>query len=143
VVVVFRRESIHDWSPIDRVRLRLLLTNSILPLALCMFGLLLLTIKPVPTTIWKWCSGCAFVIFVFFATTTARIFRRLDVRQLQSEPVTGFVVYLFGVLGTAATVLQLYNVIFLGVFWPFFAGIAFQLTAAMFQFLRIILIPPQ
>ena len=105
MVVVFRRESIHDWSPIDRVRLRLLLTNSILPLALCMFGLLLLTIKPVPTTIWKWCSGCAFVIFVFFATTTARIFRRLDVRQLQSERVTGFVVYLFGVLGTAATVL--------------------------------------
>jgi hypothetical protein len=38
VVVVFRRESIHDWSPIDKVRLRLLLTNSILPLALCMFG---------------------------------------------------------------------------------------------------------
>jgi drug/metabolite transporter (DMT)-like permease len=53
VVVVFRRESVHDSSPIDKVRLRLLLTNSILPLALCMFGLLLLTIKPVPTTIWQ------------------------------------------------------------------------------------------
>jgi drug/metabolite transporter (DMT)-like permease len=49
VVVVFRRESIHEWSPADRLRLRLLLTNSILPLMLCMLGLLLLTIRPVPT----------------------------------------------------------------------------------------------
>lgn len=36
VVVVFRRESVHDWSPIDKFRLRQLLTNSILPLAFCM-----------------------------------------------------------------------------------------------------------
>jgi hypothetical protein len=41
VVVVFRRESVHDWSAIDKFRLRLLLTNSILPLALCVIGLLL------------------------------------------------------------------------------------------------------
>ena|SRR5436853_1838789 len=48
VVVVFRRESIHEWSLIDKFRLRLLLSNSILPLGLCMIGLLLLTIKPMP-----------------------------------------------------------------------------------------------
>src|SRR5204863_345586 len=41
VVVVFRRESIHEWSPADRLRLRLLLTNSILPLVFCMIGILL------------------------------------------------------------------------------------------------------
>jgi hypothetical protein len=72
-----------------------------------------------------------------------RTFRRLDLRGLQSYGrATHFVFYLFGILGTAATVLQLYNAIILGVFWPFFTGIAFQLTAAMFQFMRIILIPP-
>jgi hypothetical protein len=32
VVVAFRRESIHEWSPINKFRLRLLLANSILPL---------------------------------------------------------------------------------------------------------------
>ncbi len=48
VIVVFRRESVHDWSPIDKYRLRLLLMNSILPLAFSVVGLLLLTIKPVP-----------------------------------------------------------------------------------------------
>jgi len=46
VVVVFRREAVHEWSEIDKLRLRLLLANSILPLALSMLGLLLLTIKP-------------------------------------------------------------------------------------------------
>lgn len=34
VVVVFRRESVHEWSPIDKFRLRLLLANSILSLTL-------------------------------------------------------------------------------------------------------------
>ena len=32
VVVVFRREAVHEWSSIDKLRLRLLLANSILPL---------------------------------------------------------------------------------------------------------------
>jgi hypothetical protein len=144
VVVVFRRESVHEWSPIDKFRLRLLLMNSVLPLVLSMLGLLFLTIKPLPADIWKWCSGFAFVILVLFAVTNMRIFYRLDLRRLQSYSRTTHVVfYLFGMLGTAATVLQLYNVVILGVFWPFFAGIVFQLTAAMFQFMRIILIPSE
>jgi hypothetical protein len=33
VVVVFRPASVHQWSSLDRFRLRLLLSNSILPLA--------------------------------------------------------------------------------------------------------------
>ncbi len=143
VVVVFRRESVHDWSPIDKFRLRLLLLNSVLPLAVCMLGLLLLTIKPLPVDIWNWCSAVALVIFVLYAVTSTTTFRRLDKRQLQSYGrATRLVFYLFGVLGTAAALLQLYNAISLGVFWPFFSGIVFQLTAAMFQFMRIILIPP-
>lgn len=34
VVVVFRPASVHQWSSLDRFRLRLLLSNSILPLVL-------------------------------------------------------------------------------------------------------------
>jgi hypothetical protein len=144
VVVVFRRESVHEWSTLDKFRLRLLLMNSVLPLALCMLGLLFLTIKPLPTGIWRWCSGFAFVILVFFAVTSLTISRGPELRQLQSYGrATHFVFYLFGILGTGVTVLQLYNVVILGAFWPFFTGIAFQLTAAMFQFMRIILTPPE
>jgi len=143
VVVVFRRESVHEWSPIDKFRLRLLLTNSILPLAFCMIGLLLLTIRPAPAGIWRWCSGFAFVVFLPFAMTMTKISRRLDLRQIQRGRATRFVFYLFGTLGIAANLLQLYNTAFLGAFWPFFTGIVFQLVAAMFQFARIILVPPE
>ena len=72
-----------------------------------------------------------------------RMFRRLDLRQIQRERVTRFIFYLFGTLGTVTMLLQLYNTVFLGAFWPFFAGIIFQLVTAMFQFARMILLPPE
>ncbi len=140
VVVVFRRESVHDWSPVDKLRLRLLLTNSILPLVLCMIGLLLLTIRPVPADIWRWCSGFAFVVSLLFAITMTKHFRRLALREVQSEPLTRFVFYLFGTIGIAANLLQLYNAASLGAFWPFFTGIVVQLVTGMFQFARMILL---
>jgi hypothetical protein len=144
VVVVFRRQSVHEWSPMDKFRLRLLLMNSVLPLALCMLGLLFLTIKPQPAGIWKWCSGFAFVVLVLFAVTSTAIFRRLHLRQVQSYGrATYFIFYLFGILGTAVTILQVYNAAILGAFALFFTVIVFQLTAAMFQFMRIILMPPE
>jgi hypothetical protein len=145
VVVVFRRQSVHEWSPADKFRLRLLLMNSVLPLALCMLGLLFLTIKPLPVGIWKWCSGFAFVILVIFAVTSTKIFRRLDSRQVVQSygRATRFMFYLFGILGTAVAILQVYNAAFLGAFSLFFSVIVFQLTGAMFQFIRIILMPPE
>ena len=72
VVVVFRRESVHEWSAVDKLRLRLLLSNSILPLCFCMLGLLLLTIKPVPPATWRWCSGAAFVVSLLVAVTMTK-----------------------------------------------------------------------
>ena len=145
VVVVFRRGSVHEWSPSDKFRLRLLLMNSVLPLALCMLGLLFLTIKPLPAGIWKWCSGFAFVILVLFAVTSMTTFRRLHLRQqLQSDGrAMRFVFSLSALVATAVTLLQVYNGAILGAFAPFFAVIVFQLTAAMFQFMRIILMPPE
>jgi hypothetical protein len=143
VVVVFRREAVHEWSAVDKLRLRLLLANSILPLCLCMLGLLLLTIKPVPPGIWRWCSGVAFIVSLLFPITMTKYFRRLDVRQVQRERATRFVFYLFGILGIAANLLQLYNTAFVGVFWPFFTGIVFQVVTALFQFARMILLLPE
>jgi hypothetical protein len=143
VVVVFRRESVHDWTPIDKFRLRLLLTNSILPLALSMIGLLLLTIKPAPEGTWRWCSCASVAILLPFAITTSRSFRRLDPQQLQSALATGFTFYLFAVLGTGAVLLQFLNIAILNACWAFFTGIVVHLLAAMFQFARIILLPPE
>src|SRR5262245_45251361 len=79
--------------------------QSVLPLALCMLGLLFLTMKPLPAGIWKWCSGFAFLILVLFATTSTTIARRLHLHRVQSYGrATYFVFYLFGILGTAVTI---------------------------------------
>jgi hypothetical protein len=103
VVVVFRRESVHEWSPIDKFRLRLLLTNSILSLTFCMIGLLLLAIEPAPPGIWRWCSGAALVILLPLAIATTKSFRRFDPQQLKNAHATLFPFYLFVVLGTGVS----------------------------------------
>jgi hypothetical protein len=137
VVVAFRRESVHEWSTLDKFRLRLLLANSILPLGLCTIALVFLTIEPALTGIWRWCSCIAFVVFVPFAITTMIAFRRFALQRSQGAPAN-FIFFLFTTLGTAATLLQLYNAVLLGAFWPFFTGIVLQLIAAMVQFARMI-----
>jgi hypothetical protein len=68
-VVVFRPVSVHQWSSLDRFRLRSLLSNSILPLAYSVIAIFLLAIKPPPESNWRWCSGVAVVCQVPFAIT--------------------------------------------------------------------------
>ncbi len=143
VVVVFRRESVHEWSAVDKLRLRLLFVNSLLPLGLCLMGMVLLTIKPMPPGIWRWCSGIAFAVSLLFAVTMTKHFRRSDVRKARRERATRFIFYLFGVFGIATTLLQLYNAVFPGVFWAFFISIVFQVIIALFQFARMILLLPE
>ena len=82
-------------------------------------------------------------MFLLFAVTMMKIFRHLDLQPIQREHGTRFVFYLFGTFGIAANLLQLYNTAFLGAFWPFFAGIVFQLVTAMLQFARMILSPSE
>jgi hypothetical protein len=143
VVVVFRREAVNEWSEIDKQRLRLLLANSMLPLGFSMLGLVLVTIEPEPPGIWRWCSGILLVATISFAMTTGRAFRRLNLRNAQRQRITRSMVYLFGAFGTAAMLLQLYNIASLAAFWPFFAGIVYQLITAMVQFARMILLLPE
>src|ERR1044072_4292308 len=78
VVVVFRPGSLHQWSTIDRFRLRLLLHNSICPLADALFGMFLLTIKPAPLWIWRECSLFALLFQLPGAIIAFRGARRLS-----------------------------------------------------------------
>ena len=143
VVVVFRREAVHECSALDKLRLRLLLANSILPLGFSMIGLFLLAIQPMPPEIWRWCSAIALMVFLVFVSATGKSFRRLDRREIQRDGGTRIMLSFFGVLGIAVTVLQAYNIVFLGAFWPFFAAIVYQLVTAVVQFARMILLLPE
>jgi hypothetical protein len=139
VVVVFRRESVHDWSAMDKLRLRFLLANSLLPLAFCMVGMLFLTIKPTPLWIWRGASGFALVCLGAFATTMSR---SSSVAVRFTGP-SRFVFYPFLALGFMISLFQLYNIAVLNVFWGFYLLVVFQLLTATVQFVRIIILPPE
>lgn len=140
VVVVFRPDSVHQWSALDRLRLRLLLSGSIFPLGYALFAMLLLTMTPPPPQIWRWCSALAAICAVAGGITTFIAMRKISRAELAGTTRTLF--YPVSVIGTAAILLQFYNISVLNRFWPFFFAIVVHIIAAMLQFMRIVLLPP-
>ena len=143
VVVVFRNESVHDWDPVDKFRLRLLLINSMLPLTFCMVGLLLLAIKPLPPATWRWCSGFAAVFLFPYAAMILKTLLGFAPGQLEAAGGGKATSYPLLAIGAGVSLLQLYNVTTLNAFWPFFAAIVSLLLGAMVQFVRLVLTPRQ
>ncbi len=141
IVIVFRPQSVHEWTVLDRFRLTLLLMNSAMPLGFALFGMLLLSVDPAPVSIWRWCSGFAFVgdVIAFVSMPDPR--RRIPAADLQT--VNKFLFYGIGILATASAALQAVNFSVWNRFWPFFAAIFVHLSAAMIQFIRLLLLPPK
>ena len=52
---------------------------------------------------------------------------------VRRERLTRLVFDIFAGVVTPVLLLQLYNTVFLGAFWPFFAGIVYELVTAMAQ----------
>ena len=140
IVVVFRPTSVEEWSAIDRFRLRLLLINSTMPLALALFGILLLSVEPPIAAIWRWCSGLSFLATVIFAIMTRKGAQLVGAAMTDTFSVALY--RIMALLGGCAIVMQLLNVVWLDRFWAFFAGIFVHLIAAVAQFVRMILLPP-
>ena len=140
IVVVFRPQSVHQWTRLDRLRLGLLLMNSAMPLGLSLLGILLLSAEPPSESIWRWCSGVGFsaeiAVFVFFRNPQ----RRMSAADLQtiSKPI------FYGIVALVlpAIALQAVNFAVWNRFWPFFTLLFVHLIAAIVQFLRLVLLPP-
>jgi hypothetical protein len=141
VVVVFRPDSIHEWSSLDRFRLRLLLHNSICPLAYALCGMLLLTIKPMPHWIWRECSLFGLLFQLPGGIIAFKSSRRLTGDEFKL--VNKLLFYALATIGLATLILQLINIVFLNLFWPFFLAIVTHLLAAILQFTRMVLLLPQ
>src|SRR4051794_14768695 len=141
IVVVFRPSAVHKWPELDRLRLRLLLANSAMPLCFSLFGILLLSIEPAPPGLWRWCSGIMFVAQLIFGLQTAGTNRKVSRRPGPS--INRLLYTSMAALGSVGIVLQLVNVAWLGKFWPFFASIVIHLVAAIAQFIRMIVLPPE
>lgn len=140
VVVAFRSRSVHEWTKIDKFRLRILLMNSGMPFALSLVGMMLLSGTAPPAAIWRWCSGLAFVLIWIVAAGYSKRFRGFSGEEFEAASSSRLLFISSAVAGTLVTVLQLYNAIVLNAFWPFFTAIAVLLMIAMLQFIRLILI---
>ena len=143
VVAVFRKGSVHDWGQVEKFWLRLLLLNSILPLAFSMVGLLLLSVTYIKPTIWRWGSGFAALFLFPYATMIFKSLARFAPGQLAAAGGTKFTSYALFTILTAVCLMQLYNLATLAAFWPFFGAIVVLLLGAMYQFVRLVLSPRQ
>ncbi len=74
VVVVFGSGAVHQWPAIDRFRLQLMLTSSVLPLVLCLLGMLVLSAAPSSDGTWRWCSGLTAAFFLLGGLFNTRTF---------------------------------------------------------------------
>jgi len=139
VVAAFRNDSVHDWGQVEAFWLRLLLVNSILPLAFSMFGLFVLSVPYVSETIWRWCSGFATLFLFPFAMMIVKTLVGFAPGELEAAGGTRFTSYSLVAILTAVCLLQLFNVATLAAFWPFFGAIVALLLGAMYQFVRLVL----
>ena len=139
IVVVFRPASVHQWSEVDKFRLRLLLSNSAMPLVWALFGILLMTVDPPLAWIWRWCSGFVLITMVPYIAYNARCGSKI--LRTHELALSKTLYYSVAGMGTVAFLFQLMNLAW-NRFWPFFFAIFFYLLAAVVQFLRLLLLPP-
>jgi hypothetical protein len=138
VVVAFRSGSVHEWPKIDKFRLEILLINSALPFILSIFGMVMAATSLNGPTIWRWCSLTAFIITAARGQALSKTYRAFSREELKASGSRRWIFYPASLLGIGATLLQLYNVIRLQTFWPFFAMIATWLCLAMVQFVLLV-----
>jgi hypothetical protein len=132
---------VHDWGRVETFWLRLLLVNSILPLAFSMVGLFLLSVTDVSPTIWRLCSAIAASFLFPYAITIVKTLVGFAPGQLEAAGGTKITSYALVAILTAVCLLQLCNVATVAAFWPFFGAIVALLLGAMYQFVRLVLSP--
>jgi hypothetical protein len=141
VVVVFGRRAVHEWSAVDKFRLRLLLGTSTSALAFCLVGLLLLSSGLDFEIVWRACSAVVVVVFACNIISSLRTYARFPRDELRAQGARPWLFYLIASIGGLASVLQLCNVFAWRAFWPFFAAVVLALLIATLQFVRMILAP--
>jgi hypothetical protein len=142
VVVAFRSRAVHEWTKVDKFRLRILLVNSSIPFVLSIVAMLLSSAGLNEDKLWQVCSIFAFVTVAFVGQQMSRGFRGFSHEEFLAGGGNQAVFYSSGVVAIGVTLLQLYNAVALKQFWPFFAAIATQLLLAMLQFVRLVLAQP-
>src|ERR1700730_1842518 len=138
VVVSFRNRSVHEWTKIDKFRLRILLTNSAIPFAVSIIAMVLSSTTLDAARVWRLCSIITFGMIVNIARVVSRGYRRFSREEFAATGGSRITFFSSSVVGIAVTLLQLYNAIALKAFWPFFTAVATLLLLAMLQFILLV-----
>jgi len=138
VVVAFRSGSVHEWSYLDKFRLRILLSNSAVPFGLSIVAMLLASTALDEPRLWQVCSILAFVVIVVVGQQISRGLRQLSSQEFREGGGSYAIFYGGSLMGAVITLLQIYNAISLKTFWPFFAAIAGQLLLGIMQFVLLV-----
>lgn len=141
VVVVFGRRAVHEWSAVDKFRLRLLLGTSTSALAFCLVGLLLLSTGLALDAVWRACSACVVAVFACNIIGSLRTYARFPREELRAQGARPWLFYLIASIGGIAIALQVWNAFAWRAFWPFFAAVVLALSISTLQFVRMILAP--
>ena len=138
VVAVFGTDPVHQWSRLNRLRLRLLLTMSSIPVALCLVALVLLATPLDETVVWRSVSAIAALGFAAAAATAQWGMSRVQANELDRPGGSRAIFYATGAAGAASILLLVYNAIQLGAFWPFLTAVVVSMLAALLQFVRLV-----
>jgi hypothetical protein len=142
VVAVFGAGPLHEWPQLDRFRLKLLLSFSLLPLAISMISLLLLATELPEPVVWRWSSGFAAALLLGAGIWNLVQFTRFPRTELESVGASKAVFYSGAVLGFGTCFLQIYNLATLAKFWPFLTATVVAVLGATVQFARLVLHRP-
>ncbi len=142
VVAVFGAGPLHEWPQLDRFRLKLLLSFSLLPLAISMISLLLLAAELPEPVVWRWSSGLAAALLLGAGIWNLVQFTRFPRAELESVGASKVVFYGGTVLGVGTCLLQIYNLATLAKFWPFLTATVVPVLGATVQFARLVLQRP-
>lgn len=141
IVAAYRNESVHEWSEVERLWLRLLLLNAILPFTFSLAGIFFLATGPHPITGWRFLSGFVAICLVPYAVMIVRRLRGFAPGALRAAGSGPFVSYSLVSVLIAVCLLQVWNATFGSAFWPFFGAILVLIIGAVFQFVRLVLKP--
>ena len=135
IVGVLGQRAQGQWSPVDRVRIALLLQTSFAAIGLSFLALTLDGAGVAEPAIWKVGSACYALYVVLSILPRVRFFRTMpDTDSLfASLPAMG----LIGVVVSVAA-LQAYNAVLVGTGWPFALAVIFELVVALTFFVRLL-----
>lgn len=105
VVVAFRSGSIHEWSRVDKFRLRILLVNSGVPFGLSILGMWLLSTSLDLQRIWQIGSVLAFVAVTMTGQQMSRSMRGFSRQEFETDGASRAVFFSSSIVGVAVTLL--------------------------------------